>query len=267
MNFENPLVVIRDNRATTTSLIVADVFGKLHKNVIRDIKALECSDQFNRLNFEPVDYMDAKGEKRPMYEMTKDGFTMLAFGFTGSQAAAWKEKYIAAFNLMEETISGLHGVPWKNALAAFHSFYPASRLVCCSKSSAVKSANAATKSLTGVDLMGLMNIGHHGGEFENTTLLNGLARLMDADNLKVRGTFKRIIGRLALIVSPDRDGMPLPTPRSFRTQLERIRTSLAEIGITFEYGKKINKGLVIEFTRQPAPVSPAYQSPVCINIQ
>lgn len=46
----------------TTSLIVAQAFEKEHKNVLRDIENLECSALFNELNFEPVDYKDAKGE-------------------------------------------------------------------------------------------------------------------------------------------------------------------------------------------------------------
>jgi hypothetical protein len=37
-----------------------------------------------------------------MYEMTRDGFTFLAMGFTGKEAARWKEAYIAAFNAMAE---------------------------------------------------------------------------------------------------------------------------------------------------------------------
>ncbi|EBA6490188.1 Rha family transcriptional regulator, partial [Salmonella enterica] len=54
-----------------------------------------------------VEYIDAKGEKRPMYEMTKDGFVFLVMGFTGKKAAAFKEAYIAEFNRMEaELYSG-----------------------------------------------------------------------------------------------------------------------------------------------------------------
>ncbi|WP_341538063.1 Rha family transcriptional regulator [Sodalis glossinidius] len=48
-----------------------------------------------------VDYVDAKGEKRPMFEMTKDGFVFIVMGFTGKKAAAFKEAYIAEFNRME----------------------------------------------------------------------------------------------------------------------------------------------------------------------
>lgn len=88
----------------TTSRVIAEKFGKLHKNVLRDIKNLECSAEFNELNFEPVEYMDGKGEPRTEYSVTRDGFTFLAMGFTGKEAAAWKEKFIAAFNMMENRV-------------------------------------------------------------------------------------------------------------------------------------------------------------------
>ena len=75
-------------KPTTTSLQVAEYFGKEHYNVIRDIKDViaKCSESFNALNFEAVEYTDSKGEKRPMYLLTRDGFTMVAMGYTGAKA-------------------------------------------------------------------------------------------------------------------------------------------------------------------------------------
>ncbi|WP_334470417.1 Rha family transcriptional regulator [Arsenophonus sp. PmNCSU2021_1] len=96
-----PKVTVHNGKAITTSQNVADYFAKLHKNVIRSIQLLDCSPEFNRLNFEPVNYIDSKGEKRLMYEMTKDGFFFLGMGFTGKKAAQFKEAYIAEFNRME----------------------------------------------------------------------------------------------------------------------------------------------------------------------
>ena len=98
--------VIRSNgEIRTTSLKVAEAFGKRHDNVIRSIKGLDCSQEFNRLNFEGVNYQDAKGELRQSYEMTKDGFMFLVMGFTGQKAAAIKEAYINAFNKMAEQLA------------------------------------------------------------------------------------------------------------------------------------------------------------------
>lgn len=100
----HPQVTIENGRAVTTSMAVALYFKKLHKNVIQKIESLDCSPEFNRLNFKPVDYTDAKGEKRPAYQITKDGFVFLVMGFTGKKAAAFKEAYIAEFNRMEATL-------------------------------------------------------------------------------------------------------------------------------------------------------------------
>lgn len=91
---------VKDNQLFTPSTRIAEVFGKEHRNVLRAIRALDCSEYFNALNFERVTYKDAKGEKREMYNITKDGFVFLVMGFTGKQAAAIKEAYINAFNAM-----------------------------------------------------------------------------------------------------------------------------------------------------------------------
>ncbi|MCX8984830.1 Rha family phage regulatory protein [Citrobacter portucalensis] len=96
-----PEVTIENGRAVTTSVAVAEFFIKLHKNVIQKIENLECSEEFNRLNFQPVNYTDIKGEKRPCYHITRNGFVFLVMGFTGKKAAAFKEAYIAEFDRME----------------------------------------------------------------------------------------------------------------------------------------------------------------------
>ena len=91
-------------RLFVTSLEISNHFGKQHKNVIQAIENLDCSTDFNRLNFKLVKYQDSKGEKRPAYEITRDGFVFLCMGFTGQQAALWKERYIDAFNAMETAL-------------------------------------------------------------------------------------------------------------------------------------------------------------------
>lgn len=85
----------------TTSLIVAQVFGKGHKNVLRDIESLSCSEDFNRLNFERITYKDARNREQTAYEMTKDGFSFLVMGYTGAKAGEFKEKFINEFNRRE----------------------------------------------------------------------------------------------------------------------------------------------------------------------
>lgn len=99
------LVFIQNDKTTTTSLKIAAAFGKSHKNILRDIEGLECSVNFHRLNFEPIFYKDKYGRKQKAYNITKDGFTMLAMGFTGAKAMRFKEAYIKAFNQMQEVVS------------------------------------------------------------------------------------------------------------------------------------------------------------------
>lgn len=92
----------------TTSLLVAEVFGKEHKHVLRDIDNLDCSEEFTESNFglcmkirELANWV--KKQDR-YYNITRDGFTFLAMGYTGKKAAEFKEKYIAAFNAMEQQL-------------------------------------------------------------------------------------------------------------------------------------------------------------------
>lgn len=109
---QNDLVTINENRQpVTTSLKIAEVFGKRHRDVLRAIKLLKCSSDFNARNFALVEYRDEKGEKRTCYDITRDGWTFLVMGFTGAKAAEWKEKYIAAFNAMEQALKSQVPVP------------------------------------------------------------------------------------------------------------------------------------------------------------
>jgi Rha family phage regulatory protein len=101
-----PELTIIDGKIKTTSLKIAEHFGKRHERVMNAIRNLECSTEFNKHNFVLVEYKDAKGEKRPAYEITRDGFMFLAMGFTGAKAAQWKEAYITAFNRMEAELQG-----------------------------------------------------------------------------------------------------------------------------------------------------------------
>lgn len=102
-------VFIQDQQVKTTSLKVAEIFNKQHKDVLRKLESLECSSDFNERNFTLVEYKDAKGENRPMYEMSKDGFIFLVMGFTGAAAAKIKEAYINTFNQMAAMLYNLHG--------------------------------------------------------------------------------------------------------------------------------------------------------------
>lgn len=83
--------------------IVAYHFKRNHRDVLRDIRKLcaKCPESFYQRNFAPVEYVDSKGERRPAYLLTRDGFSLLVMGFTGAEAVKWKLRYIEAFNALE----------------------------------------------------------------------------------------------------------------------------------------------------------------------
>ncbi len=94
------LVSCDGDEPTTDSVKVAKCFGKRHDNVLRTINNVKCSAKFRLLNFEEIFYSDEYGRSQRMFNMTKDGFMFVVMGFTGKQAAAWKEAFIEAFNRM-----------------------------------------------------------------------------------------------------------------------------------------------------------------------
>ena len=104
----NPSVALVNNQATTTSTAVAEFFAKRHKNVLQAIDNLECSHEYRALNFQPTFQViempnGAKREER-IFTMTRDGFALLAMGFTGKEAMQWKIAYLEAFNKMEAAL-------------------------------------------------------------------------------------------------------------------------------------------------------------------
>lgn len=104
---EVQLVTEKKGIPVTTSRMVAKVFEKEHRNVLRDIENLDCSKSFTVLNFERSTYKDKSGKKNPEYILTKDGFTFLVMGYRGKKAAKFKEAYIQKFNEMEAFIKSL----------------------------------------------------------------------------------------------------------------------------------------------------------------
>lgn len=97
------------DRLFVTSLEISNHFAKQHKDVLKAVDNLECSQEFRRRNFAPSSYNNSQNKAQPMYEITRDGFVFLCMGFTGAQAAVWKERYIEAFNQMETALRG--GLP------------------------------------------------------------------------------------------------------------------------------------------------------------
>ena len=83
-----------DNTPVTTSLAVAESFGKRHNNVVRDIETLDVTEDFNLLNFEQISYTDKMNRTYRAYVMTRDGFLHLALRYRGKKAERFRKDFI-----------------------------------------------------------------------------------------------------------------------------------------------------------------------------
>ena len=101
----NELITVVNGKPVVTSKQIADHFGKTHRHVLRDIaKELETAGEFGSEHFGLSSYTSSQNKILPCYEMSRDGFTLIAMGFTGVKAQQWKIKYIEAFNAMEREL-------------------------------------------------------------------------------------------------------------------------------------------------------------------
>lgn len=108
-----PMVVNKDGEVVTTSLLVAEYFGKRHDNVVRSITKwldrIEPSDHF--LTFEEMvgEAEIGSGTTREItyYTITEEGFALLGNSFTGEDADRFKLAYVKAFRLMRLEIARL----------------------------------------------------------------------------------------------------------------------------------------------------------------
>ena len=111
------LVTVMKNQAITTSRIVAEYFHKNHFHVVRDIDNLKAQMPsesenpklgFQKMFKENTYTVEGNTKKYKEYLMNRDGFTLLAMGFTGKKALQFKLAYIDAFNTMEAEIQRIN---------------------------------------------------------------------------------------------------------------------------------------------------------------
>ena len=100
----NNLVIMKDRQAVTDSLKVAEVFEKQHRHVLEKARNLTAENSAVKNMFVETTYINKRGQKQPIIYMNRDGFTLIAMGFTGKKALDFKLKYIQAFNEMEQQI-------------------------------------------------------------------------------------------------------------------------------------------------------------------
>lgn len=100
------LVMVESGKVFVMSHEVADKFEKEHRTIYRKIDDLMVSHpDFGAANFGATSYTTGQNKTHKCYQMTRDGFCMIAMSLTGSKAEAWKVKYISAFNKMESALT------------------------------------------------------------------------------------------------------------------------------------------------------------------
>ncbi|WP_237398526.1 MULTISPECIES: Rha family transcriptional regulator [unclassified Gilliamella] len=106
----NEMVTLQGNQVMTTSLKVAEYFGKRHKDVLKKIRNTinDCDNpEYTQRNFAPFDFIDKNGEAQPAFNLTRNGFMLLVMGFTGKTALQIKIKYMQAFDWMAEQLHSM----------------------------------------------------------------------------------------------------------------------------------------------------------------
>ena len=99
------LVCEHEGRLVTSSRTVAEVFGKVHKNVLRAIDEKIQSAQNCAHWFFEHEYIDSRGRKQNEMLMDERGCALIIMGFTGKEACIWQTKYIEAFDRMKKELS------------------------------------------------------------------------------------------------------------------------------------------------------------------
>ena len=114
----NDLVAILNGKPTTTSLLVAEKFGKPHADILKVIRKTvsQLPEKFSRGNFSESEFTNDRGRTYKCFEMSRDAYSIIVMGLTGKSALLWKVKFIEAFNAMEaELVSKTSGIEWKQA--------------------------------------------------------------------------------------------------------------------------------------------------------
>ena len=118
-NYEiKDIVFIKDGKFCTDSLMIASTFERKHFNILELIKNLDCSKEFRDLNFQVSSYTNLQNKEFIKFVLTRDGFSMIAMGLTGSKAVQFKEMYINQFNQMEQALKEQYSKPIQKELSA-----------------------------------------------------------------------------------------------------------------------------------------------------
>ncbi len=117
-NYEiKDLVFEKEGKFFTDSLMIASTFERKHFNILELIKNLDCSKEFRDLNFQVSSYTNLQNKEFIKFVLTRDGFSMIAMGLTGSKAVQFKEMYINQFNQMEKALKEQYSKPIQRELS------------------------------------------------------------------------------------------------------------------------------------------------------
>lgn len=106
------------NQLVTSSQIIAAYFNKEHKDVLESVRNILAAENSATKFFYAASFLN-RGKRYPMYFMNRDGFSLLAMGFTGKKALEWKIRYIQAFNEMERKLKEQENLAAQNSAAKF----------------------------------------------------------------------------------------------------------------------------------------------------
>lgn len=97
-----------EGKVTTTSLKVAEIYGKEHKNIMAKIREyITLIPELGRLNFKQSSYINEQNKEQPMFDMDRQGFSMLVNKFTGDKATIFTYRYTKAFERLVELVEML----------------------------------------------------------------------------------------------------------------------------------------------------------------
>ena len=114
--FEGIVGGMVERESLTTSLHIADVFGKRHADVFKKIDNIS-EEVKDKRNITLIFYKDSMNRKQKVYKLNRDACAFIVFGFTGEKAEKFRWDFIDAFNAMEEFIkSRLQGSFWHNLM-------------------------------------------------------------------------------------------------------------------------------------------------------
>ncbi len=98
---------------TITSLEVAEMVGREHKNVMQDIRKISAD--LGQLKIQPSSYFtestykNNQNKTQPMFLLTKQGCELYGNRMTGIEGTAFTIKFVERFNEMEQVIQ--HNLP------------------------------------------------------------------------------------------------------------------------------------------------------------